>query len=93
MKRLRRIKILMRKDQYSKITSIHLETLTVALGKFLKQKVIIKGIVVHLSLHKIYLIRIESVKLDLQYIIMMIKWKLKQTSQRLKKIICPMITH
>ncbi len=80
-KRLRKSKFRKRKDQFSKITSIRSEILIAALAKCHKLKVIIKGIAVLMTHHKISLIKIKSVKVALHCIIMMNKWKLKQTSQ------------
>ena len=59
MKRLRKIKFRREKDQFSKITSIRSETLTAALEKCHKLKVIIKERVVLMIHHWIYLIRIK----------------------------------
>ncbi len=84
MKRLRRRNALKRKDLFSKITNIRSGTQIAGPVRFklkLKLKVITRGKIAHLILQTIYLIGIRLVKVELQYIIMKIKWKLQPASQ------------
>jgi hypothetical protein len=72
-----------RKDLFSKITNIRSGTQIAGPVRFklrLKLKVIKRGKAAHSILQTIYLKGIKLLKVELQYKIMKIKWKLQPTS-------------